>query len=92
MKKINLNIKREIKPSKPLEVTHANLDKKEKEKEVKKGKILVSNKSKSNKRKSYILSIRVNENEINKLNTYLEENNTNFSSLVKNLLKENGII
>ena len=98
MKKINLNIKREIKPSKPLEVTHANLEEKKEEKptpkeekKIKKG-ILVTSTNKPTKRKSYVLSLRVNEEELNKINSYLKENDTNFSTLIKTLLKEKGII
>jgi ribosomal protein L20 len=87
MKKIN--IKREIKPAKKIENTHAEPE--QKEEKIKKEKKDILYKVKD-KRESKTTSIRLYTDEIEKINEYLKEHNLKFSELIRMLLAEKGII
>jgi len=88
MKKIN--IKREIKPAKKIENTHAaDTEQKEEKKKKEKKDILYKVKEKKD---SKTTSIRLHIDEIEKINRYLKEHNLKFSELIRILLAEKGII
>ena len=89
MKKIE--IKREIKPAKKIENTHAVEEAKENKIKEKKEKKNIMHKTVS-KRESKTTSLRLYVDEIEKINEYLEKHDLRFTELIRMLLAEKGII
>ena len=87
MKAMKLNIKREIKAATAIETTHANLNKKENN-DIEKSDLSILKKVKKTKTKS----IKFSEEEVKKIDEFLEKNQITFSSLINYLLKKENIL
>ncbi len=83
----------EIGEVKKIETTHADLSAKSSKKEKKKDEVLYKPPTKQAKKvDSKIVSVRFRADELDKINNYLAENGIRFSELIRELLREKGIL
>ncbi|SFP96261.1 hypothetical protein [Hydrogenimonas thermophila] len=89
MGKLNINLgNREIKPAKKIEKTHANLEQKKEKKESE----IKLYKQKKKPKTTKILGFRVDEDELKKINETLEKEDITLTQLIKEALKEKGVL
>ncbi len=92
MKKLDFK-KPEAKPATVIETTHADLVVKKPKKEKKKDEVLYKPPKAGEKvNTTKIVSVRFRMDELEKINKYLAENDVRFSELVRDLLREKGIL